>query len=214
MLLDALEPLAGASVLDFACGAGVGSAWLAARGAAVTGIDLSPRSLERARELAERAGVEAEFVEGGVDAVGSRVFDRLAGRFALHHVDVQAVAPQLASVLLAGGSGAFLETMGTFPVFPVLRRHVTGRVGIPRLGTDDEHPLTSVDLDVLREAFGGAVECRVGEAFFLRLFDRQVLQWRSPRASRAIGRADDALLGRLWPERWSYHQVVVVRKPG
>src|SRR5262249_9818101 len=75
-LLDALEPLAGASVLDFACGAGVGSAWLAGRGAAVTGIDLSPRSLARARELAERAGVEAEFVEGGVDAVGSRVFDR------------------------------------------------------------------------------------------------------------------------------------------
>src|SRR5438128_283816 len=55
-LLDALEPLGGAAVLDFACGAGVTSAWLAARGADVVGIDLSPRSVERAAELAERVG--------------------------------------------------------------------------------------------------------------------------------------------------------------
>src|SRR5438874_13734376 len=38
--IEALEPLEGCTVLDFACGAGVTSAWLAQRGAQVVGIDI------------------------------------------------------------------------------------------------------------------------------------------------------------------------------
>jgi 2-polyprenyl-3-methyl-5-hydroxy-6-metoxy-1,4-benzoquinol methylase len=55
----ALEP--GASVLDVACGRGRHSVELARRGFRVTGIDLSPRSLELARAAAAEAGIEAEF---------------------------------------------------------------------------------------------------------------------------------------------------------
>lgn len=212
-LLDALEPLVGATVLDFACGAGVVSAWLGARGAAVAGIDVSERSIERATQLAGELGLLIEFLVGGTETVAARTFDRLAGRYALHHADLEAVAPALASVLRPGGRGAFLETMATFPLFPFLRRHMTGRFGIPRLGTDDEHPLTRDDLQTLAAAFGGSVECRVGEPVFLRLFDRQVLRYRSPAASRALNKADDYAVRGLGLESWSYHQVVVVAKP-
>src|SRR5687767_3283569 len=39
-MLEAAGPLGEVSVLDFACGTGITSAWLAAEGAKVTGIDL------------------------------------------------------------------------------------------------------------------------------------------------------------------------------
>ncbi len=85
-LLDALEPLAGRSVLDFACGA-VMSAWLTDRGADVTGVDLSEGAVERAVELFHALGLRATFVAEDVAAIagadGNR-FDRIAGRYALH----------------------------------------------------------------------------------------------------------------------------------
>jgi SAM-dependent methyltransferase len=55
-----LEP--GSRVLDLACGRGRIAIGLARRGCVVTGLDLSPRSLGLAREDAEAAGVEIEFV--------------------------------------------------------------------------------------------------------------------------------------------------------
>jgi SAM-dependent methyltransferase len=199
-------------VLDFACGTGVLSAWLADRGAIVTGIDLSPRSLERAREVAEHAAVAVELVLGDVSELGERTFDAIAGRYALHHVDVAAVAPVLGRALRPGGTGAFLETMATNRLLAVLRRHVAGRFGVPRHGTADEHPLGDDDLAVVARAFGGTVERRVGELVFLRLFDRQILAFRSRRASKVLGKADDVLL-RMGRDRLSYHQVIVIRKP-
>jgi 2-polyprenyl-3-methyl-5-hydroxy-6-metoxy-1,4-benzoquinol methylase len=55
-----LEP--GARVLDVACGHGRHSLELARRGFRVTGIDLSPRSLELAREAAERESLDIALV--------------------------------------------------------------------------------------------------------------------------------------------------------
>jgi SAM-dependent methyltransferase len=57
----ALEP--GASVLDLACGHGRHSLELTRRGYRVTGVDLSPRSLELAREAAASEGLDVEFVQ-------------------------------------------------------------------------------------------------------------------------------------------------------
>jgi SAM-dependent methyltransferase len=56
-----LEP--GARVLDLACGHGRHSLELARRGFRVTGVDLSPRSLELAREAAAAEGLGVELVE-------------------------------------------------------------------------------------------------------------------------------------------------------
>jgi SAM-dependent methyltransferase len=213
-LLEAVEPLAGASVLDFACGTGIPSAWLADRGAAVTGIDLSPESTARATEFCRAAGIGAAFVAGPLEShpeLGP--FDRIVGRFALHHVDVAAVAPLLAARLQPGGVAAFIETMDLNPVLRFARRHVVGRFGIPRFGTLDEHPLTRDDLLVLERAFG-ELELRVPRMTFLRIFDRQVLRHRSERASRILGATDDFLLQRLGLGSWSYHQLLVLRRTG
>lgn len=44
---------------------------LAARGWEVTGVDLIPKALRRARERAREAGVELRLIEGDVTALGS-----------------------------------------------------------------------------------------------------------------------------------------------
>ena len=54
---------AGARVLDLACGHGRHSLELARRGLRVTGVDLSPRSLEQAREAAAGEGLAIDFVQ-------------------------------------------------------------------------------------------------------------------------------------------------------
>jgi SAM-dependent methyltransferase len=213
LMLDALDPVVGARVLDFACGTGITSAWLAQRGARVTGIDISENSTARAAELARAAGVDVTFVTGELGSVRLEPpqFDGIVGRFALHHVDCAAVAPALARHLRAGGVAAFLETMDSNPVLRLARRYLVGRLGIPRYGTRDEHPLTHEDLEVLRNAFGD-LRFDVAQLQFLRIFDRQVLQFRSPAASKLLGAVDDFLLRAVGWRSGSYHQVVVLER--
>jgi SAM-dependent methyltransferase len=52
----------GSSILDLACGPGRHSVTLAMRGFRVTGVDLSPFLLAKAKERAEVAGVEIEWI--------------------------------------------------------------------------------------------------------------------------------------------------------
>ncbi|MGF1482313.1 MAG: class I SAM-dependent methyltransferase [Cyanophyceae cyanobacterium] len=54
----------GMSVLDLACGHGRITNRLAQRGGEMTGLDVTPLFLERARQDTEQMGVEVEYVEG------------------------------------------------------------------------------------------------------------------------------------------------------
>jgi SAM-dependent methyltransferase len=213
-MIDAIEPVAGQRVLDFACGAGVTAAFLAARGAIVTGIDISPTSIAQARQLAERAGLATDFVAGELtlDTFAPESFDAVIGHYALHHVDLGVVAPIIADVLRPGGRGAFVETMGLNPLLNLSRRMLAGRTrAVASYGSEDERPLERSDLRVLESAVG-KVELSVGEMRFLRIFDRNVLRYRRPRASAVLGDLDDFML-RLGLGSLSYHQVVQVTKP-
>jgi len=167
-------------------------------------------SVARARQLATATGLAATFVVGTVTATepaGS--FDRVCGRFALHHTDVPETARALAGKLEPGGTGAFVETMSLNPLLRAARRLV-GRFGIPRYGTPDEHPLGRSDLDVLRTAFG-ELRLEVPQTVFLRLLDRQLLGYRRRRVSAVLAGIDDAL-GRAGLGALSYHQLVIVRR--
>jgi SAM-dependent methyltransferase len=212
VMLDAVEPLRGRRVLDFACGAGVTSAFLAQRGAVVTGIDISPASIRRARELAESTGLSIELVAGELTPgmFPDASFDSIVGHYALHHVDLSSIAPIFSQILAPGGRGAFVETMGLNPLLNFARKRLAGQGAVASYGSEDERPLERSDLDLL-EANIGPVELTVGELRFLRIFDRNVLRYRWPRVSAAIGATDDALL-RLGLGLWSYHQVVKVIK--
>jgi SAM-dependent methyltransferase len=58
-------------VLDLGCGSGFWAVALAQRGWDVTGVDVVPKALRRARERATDAGVELRLVEGDVTRLGA-----------------------------------------------------------------------------------------------------------------------------------------------
>jgi SAM-dependent methyltransferase len=69
--LGILRALAPRSALDFGCGKGAVSAFLARAGADVVGLDVSPTAVAKARERVPGARFEA----GGLDALGDERFD-------------------------------------------------------------------------------------------------------------------------------------------
>ena len=69
---------AGARVLDVGCGKGVTSIWLTTQGYRVVGCDIAQDAVLQAREHAEAAGVNAQFV----------VADILAGTAEFPEIDV------------------------------------------------------------------------------------------------------------------------------
>jgi 2-polyprenyl-3-methyl-5-hydroxy-6-metoxy-1,4-benzoquinol methylase len=101
---------AGQRVLDVACGTGVVAVTAARRGCHVTGLDLTPELLERARENAQIVGLDIEWHEGDVEQLpfADATFDTVLSQFG--HIfaprpDV-AVAEML-RVLKPGGTIAF-----------------------------------------------------------------------------------------------------------
>lgn len=81
----------------------------ARRGARVTGLDFSRPAISAARQVADEAGLEAEFVEsdvyGAVNALGGRRFDLVyTGRGALNWLpDIERWARVMAALIAPGG---------------------------------------------------------------------------------------------------------------
>jgi SAM-dependent methyltransferase len=210
-LLEAVEPVAGRRVLDFACGSGLTAAWLAQRGADVVAVDVSQASLDRAAEVAEAVEVSVDLRLVETPTVDLGAFDAIVGRFALHHVDLDQYLPWLARHLAPGGRAAFLETFTSNPVLALTRKALPGRFGVLKMGSDDEQPLRRRDLRLI-EAQLGPVRRTVGELNFLKLVDRRALKGRWPRVGRVLSGTDHAL-ERLPGTNWlSYHQIVVVER--
>src|SRR4051794_27465855 len=81
---EAVGDVAGLDVVHIQCHIAHDSISLARRGARVTGVDLSPVALAKARDLAERCGVQLELVEGDAAALPST----LHGRFDLAYATI------------------------------------------------------------------------------------------------------------------------------
>jgi ubiquinone/menaquinone biosynthesis C-methylase UbiE len=100
----------GQKVLDVACGAGVVAVTAARRGAIVSGLDLSPVLLERARYNAELAGVTVDFAEGDAEALPypDASFDVVLSQFGhMFAPRPQVALSEMLRVLKVGGRLAF-----------------------------------------------------------------------------------------------------------
>jgi SAM-dependent methyltransferase len=93
-------------VLDVACGTGNASIPAAQRGAAVTGLDITPELLERGQRRAEQAGVEIDWIEGDAEALpfDDASFDVVLSTFGCMFAPRHEVAAaEIARVLRPGG---------------------------------------------------------------------------------------------------------------
>ena len=170
----------GQRVLDVACGTGVVAVTAARRGAKVSGLDLSPALIERARKNASIAGVEIDFIEGDAEALpypdGS--FDVVLSQFGHIFAPRPAVVvKEMLRVLKAGGRIAF----STWPpehftgqMFAFIARHAPP----PPPGADAPAPPPLWgDPNVVRDRLGAMVtdlkfarETLVGPALSLAHF--------------------------------------------
>ena len=184
-LLAAAGDVEGRDVLELGCGEGDLSLKLLARGARLTGLDLSPGMAAVAAARAERfvPGAAARFLAAPAErtGLGDASFDVAIGKFVLHHLDLAPAAAELARSPRPAGTGLFMETSGVNPALAWSRRHLVGRFGVFRDPISDQQPLTRQDLRRMTESFG-RVRARFPVFHLVQMLERQVLRYHLPTA--------------------------------
>ena len=157
-LVRRASPRAGQRVLDVACGTGVVAVTAARLGARVTGLDLTPELLERARENARIAGVDIEWHQGDVEQLpfADGTYDMVLSQFG--HIFAprpDAAIAEMLRVLRPGGTIAF----STWPPELCVGRlfTLTGRY-LPAPPPGVVPPHLWGDPGVVRERLGDAVK--------------------------------------------------------
>jgi ubiquinone/menaquinone biosynthesis C-methylase UbiE len=195
-----------ASVLDYCCGNGEESVFLAKHGAKrVVGIDISPVSIENCRALAEREGVadRVEFRVMDAEALEfpDNSFDLIMEYGVLHHLDLDRAMHELARVLKPGGCMVCTETLAHNPFIRAYRR------ATPHLRTawEAEHILGRSSFEVMARHFGSTER----QFFHLATLAAVPLR-RTPVFSPALValRVLDRLLLSIPGLRWQAWQVV------
>ena len=112
---------AGQSVLDVGCGTGalaIAAKGFVGAGGEVAGVDPSPQMVARARRKAAKAGVEARFDVGTIEALpfADGTFDTVLSSLMLHHLADDGLTQglgEIARVLKAGGRFLAVDIGGT-----------------------------------------------------------------------------------------------------
>jgi SAM-dependent methyltransferase len=193
----------GLSVLELGCGAGGLSLQLLQRGAHLTALDFAPRMVE----LARRRAPEARFLVAPAEDTGlpDGAFDRVVGKWVLHHVDVAGAAAEVRRLLRPGGRAVFFENQDRNPLLRLARSRLWGSRRLHWVGTSDELALTAADFATLRRTFG-EVELAYPSFYFFEALSRAL----GHRAHRPLARLDDLVWRRLPAARpWSWHVLVV-----
>jgi SAM-dependent methyltransferase len=147
----------GDRLLDVACGTGVVAVTAARRGATVTGLDLTPELIERARENSAIVGLNVAWHEGDAEALPfpDDAFDVVTSQFGhMFAPRPEVVVAEMLRVLRPGGTLAF----STWPPELCVGRMfaLTGRYAPPPPPGVAPPPLWG-NVDVVRERLGDRV---------------------------------------------------------
>ena len=148
----------GNTVLDVGCGTGVAALAAARTGARVTGVDLTPELVARAKENAQMMNLEGTFLEGDAEAIPlpDASFDVVISQFGHMFAPRPDVAvKEMLRVLKPGGTLAF--TSWPSELFVGRMFAVNGRYAPPP-PPGVEPPAKWGHLDTIRERLGAAVK--------------------------------------------------------
>ncbi|WP_404301135.1 class I SAM-dependent methyltransferase [Alicycliphilus denitrificans] len=149
----------GKNVLVVGCGFGDDALRLAKLGAKVSAFDLSPDSLEIARALALREGLDIVFEEMPAEQMTfeADTFDYVVARDILHHVDIQRTMREIVRVAKPGAVFVVNEIYSHSTTDRIRRSSLIQKVLYPRMQrfiygpgkpyiTEDERKLSEFDL--------------------------------------------------------------------
>ncbi len=151
---DLIGDVKGLRVLDFGCGNGWLSIWLAKNGAMVCGIDISQELVKKAVKAAEKAGVNGAAAFKVMSAENLSFpddsFDLIIGSAILHHTDIAPTLKHIHRTLRPGGRAIFIEPMNQNIVLRLWRRMTPWR------RSPAERALKTEDLECVRSVFKDA----------------------------------------------------------
>jgi len=199
-----LEYAVDRDLLDYGCSTGESSILWARHGAKTTGIDLSVEAIRTAGNSAKSEGLDIRFAVMNAERMdfGRASFDVVTGTGILHHLRVDTAFREIARVLRDNGSAVFIEPLGHNP-FINLYRKLT-----PTMRSEDEHPLTSADLDTAAGYFHDV------ELTFFNISTLLAVPFRSGplfRPLHGLFCAIDSALFRLLPFTRRYAWMVLIR---
>ena len=167
-----MSNLRGKKLLDFGCGLGDASVYFALQGAHVTGIDISPKTLNIANNLALKYKVNINFLLSKSDNlhdISDNQYDYIYGNGVLHHIDVKKYYPEFSRVLKRGGKAFFIEPIKYNPIINIYRNIAT------TVRSKDETPIGKREIELAKDhilflVFGGR-----GRALPYTLLGQQVI---------------------------------------
>lgn len=212
--LSLLGNVEGKKILDCGCGYGALSCHLAKRGARMTAIDVSPRSLAVAEEWFRRNQVihliDRRVVSLHDVSFEDESFDFIIGSCILHHLDLEEAMPKLRRLLKKDGRAVFVENNGSNPLLMFVRNKILAPLGMRR-GSPDESPIDAGKFAIIRRHFPDARR-HFPEMIFFRFVASFFFKDFGP-LRRALERFD-SVFARLLPftSAWSYFGVIEMKK--
>ncbi len=140
----------GKKVLEYGCGPGYNSFFLASHARELVAIDISDYAIATATQKAKELNVSnAVFVEMNAEELDfpDATFDLVFGNSIIHHLDLDKSYSEIKRVLKPGGKAIFYEPLGHNYFINHYRK------ATPEMRTEDEHPLLMADIELAKKYF-------------------------------------------------------------